>query len=141
MVSAIFRIVSAGTAFLVSPTVAQADIENILGNWDILYQSLEIDFQGSAASEFTLDYLIGTGRSFTVDLFDSGCADPITGLDIVHTEQLFFSLGPDDVHDRLEVGIDLDKTGITSSNIWTDPKLEFCIQVQLLSGGSVIKEE
>ena len=94
MASAIFRIVSAGTAFLVSPTVAQADIENILGNWDILYQSLEIDFQGSATSEFTLDYLIGTGRSFTVDLFDSGCADPITGLDAGTLEHGYLRTGP-----------------------------------------------
>ena len=44
-------------------------------------------------------------------------------------------------HDGLEVMIDLDKSKITFSNIWLDGSLQFCIRLQLLLGGEVIKEE
>jgi hypothetical protein len=44
-------------------------------------------------------------------------------------------------HNRLEVMINLVKLTITSCNIWLDGSLQFCIQLQLLSGGKVIKEE
>jgi hypothetical protein len=132
---AIFRTMFATTAFIAASTVAQMDI---FGNWDILFQSLETDFRRPTDNEFTFDYLIGKGRAFKIDLFDKGCTDPITGMTISHTGN---ADNFDANYDWLEVKVDLDKTGITLSNIWTDPKLQFCVRVQLLSQGSVINEE
>ena len=110
-----------------------------IGNWDILFTSLETDFQDSVTNEITLDYLIGTGRQFSIDLFTKDCISPITGMTITPTTARLSNVDAD--HDGLEIMLDLDKSSITSSNIWEDSKLEFCVGVQLLSGGSVIKEE
>jgi hypothetical protein len=44
-------------------------------------------------------------------------------------------------HDGLEVMIDLEKSTIMSSNIWLDGRFHFCIRLQLLMGGKVIKKE
>ena len=133
MPSSIFKSICAATAILASPTAAQ------IGNWDILYQSLETDFQDSVTNEITLDYLIGAGRTFNIDLFNKDCISPITGMTITPTTARLNGVTAD--HDGLEIMLDLDKSAITSSNIWEDNKLEFCVRVQLLSGGSVIKEE
>ena len=86
-----------------------------------------------------MDYLIGTGRTFNIDLFDKDCIAPITGMNIISTTARMSNVDAD--HDGLEIMLDLDKSSITTSNIWDDSKLEFCIRVQLLSGGAVIKEE
>ena len=133
MPSSIFKSICAATVILASPTAAQ------IGNWDILYQSLETDFQDSVTNEITLDYLIGAGRTFNIDLFNKDCISPITGMTITPTTARLNGVTAD--HDGLEIMLDLDKSAITSSNIWEDNKLEFCVRVQLLSGGSVIKEE
>ena len=133
MPSSIFKSICVATAILASPTAAQ------IGNWDILYQSLETDFQDSVTNEITLDYLIGAGRTFNIDLFNKDCISPITGMTITPTTARLNGVTAD--HDGLEIMLDLDKSAITSSNIWEDNKLEFCVRVQLLSGGSVIKEE
>ena len=137
MLSSIFKstsIAAAAAAFLVTPTAAQ------IGNWDVIYQSLETNFQDSVVNEVTLDYLSGAGRTFNIDLFDKGCADPITGMTIILTTALTPSTAD---HDQLEIMLDLDKSAITSSNIWSPAgnMLELCVRVQLLSGGSIIKEE
>jgi len=137
MTSSIFKstsIAAAAAAFLATPTAAQ------IGNWDIIYQSLETNFQDSVVNEVTLDYLIGAGRTFNIDLFDKGCADPISGMTIIPTTALTPSTAD---HDQLEIMLDLDKSAITSSNIWSPAgnMLELCVRVQLLSGGSIIKEE
>ena len=138
MSSSIFfkSICAAAVAILASPGVAKAQS---IGNWDILFTSLETDFQDSVTNEITLDYLIGTGRQFNLDLFTKDCISPITGMSITPTTARMSNVDAD--HDGLEIMLDLDKSAITSSNVWEDSKLEFCVGVQLLSGGSVIKEE
>ena len=137
MSSSIFfkSICAAAVAILASPVVTAQSI----GNWDILFTSLETDFQDSVTNEITLDYLIGTGRQFNLDLFTKDCISPITGMSITPTTARMSNVDAD--HDGLEIMLDLDKSAITSSNVWEDSKLEFCVGVQLLSGGSVIKEE
>lgn len=135
MSSSIVKSVCTAAAFLAAPVPATAQI----GNWDIIYQSLETDFQDSVTNEIMLDYRIGKGRAFNVNLFDKGCADPITGMAVALTTARTDGVTAD--HDRLEVMLDLEKSAITSSNIWFGNKLEFCVRVRLLSGGTVIKEE
>jgi hypothetical protein len=51
----------------------------MIGNWDILYQSLATDFQKSVANEITVDYRTGKGRGYQVDLFEKVCMGSITG--------------------------------------------------------------
>ena len=133
MVSSSFSFL-ATSALLASPTAAQ-----MIGNWDILYQSLATDFQKSVANEITVDYHIGKGRAYQADLFEANCVGSITGMTITTTTKRTTGVTAD--HDGVEVMIDLDKSTITSSNIWLDGSLQFCIRLQLLSGGEVIKEE
>ena len=74
-----------------------------------------------------------------MDLFEKDCVGLITKMTITLTTNR--TTGVTANHDGLEVMIDLDKSKITSSNIWLDGSLQFCIRLQLLSGGEVIKEE
>jgi hypothetical protein len=134
MVSSTFSYFLAASALLASPTAAQ-----MIGNWDILYQSLVTDFQKSVAKEIAVDYRIGRGRAYQLDLFEKDCVGSITGMTITPTTNRTTGVTAD--HDELKVMIDLDKSKITSSNIWLDGSLQFCIRLQLLSGGEVIKEE
>lgn len=134
MPSSIFKSVIATAAFAATPCAAQ------IGNWDIIYQSLETDFKDSITNEIVLDYRFGTGRSFQNDLFDSGCTEPITGMTINPTTARTTGITTD--HDLLEIMLDLGKSAITSSNVWSsNNELQFCIRVQLKSGSNVIKEE
>ena len=134
--SIFFKSICTAAVAILASSVAKAQS---IGNWDILFTSLETDFQDSVTNEITLDYLIGTGRQFNLDLFTKDCTSPITGMSITPTTARMSNVDAD--HDGLEIMLDLDKSAITSSNIWEDSTLEFCVGVQLLSGGSVIKEE
>jgi len=135
MPSSIFKS-SVAAAFLASQAAAQSL------NWDLIYQSFSTDFQDTVTNEITLNYLIGTGRSdYAIALFDKGCVDPITGMTITPTPNI---TAVDSDRDQLQIMFDLDKSAITSSNVWsnTTDKLEFCVKVQLLdSGSNVVKEE
>ena len=136
MPSSIFKS-SVAAAFLASQAAAQSSL-----NWDLIYQSFSTDFQDTVTNEITLNYLIGTGRSnYAIALYDKGCVDPITGMTITPTPNI---TAVDADRDQLQIMLDLDKSAITSSNVWsgTTDKLEFCVKVQLLdSGSNVIKEE
>ena len=132
----IFRIQSAAiaAALLASPAAAQ------IGNWDINYQSLTTNFTYGVTDEIELEYHIGTGRgSYNVDLFDKGCVDPITGITIVPTNVVTPDFTAD--HDQLDVKLNLDRSAIATSSIWSGAQIELCVVVQLLSGADVIKEE
>jgi len=122
---------AAAAIVVASPTVAA------IANWNIVFEAATTVFDHSVDDEITLRYLIGRGRDYNVALFDSGCTNPITGITITHEEE---RASLTDNHDRLEINIDLDKTGITASNIWSSPVLKFCARVQLLSGEAVIKQ-
>lgn len=119
-------------ALLASPTKAA------VGNWDISYLSTATNFTQGATNDITLSYIVGTGRTFDIDLFTNDC---VTAINITITNTNTRTVG--DPEDTLEIMFDLDKTDITSSNIWdsTNDVLEFCAVLQLLSGTDVIKEE
>jgi hypothetical protein len=129
-----FKSILVAATFFASPGASQ-----VLGNWDILYRSLATDFQHSVTNELRLDYHIGKGRTYQVDLYEKNCVGSITGMTIIPTTSR--TTGVTANHDELEIMIDLDKSTITSSNIWIDSSLQFCVRLQLLSGGEVIKEE
>lgn len=130
----IFKSTLAAAMFLALPANAQ------IGNWDVLYQSLSTNFQHSVDNEITLNYRIGKDRTYNIALFDKDCVSPITGMSMISTTTRTAAVTAS--HDGLTIMLNLDKTAITSSNIWEDnSRLQFCVAVQLLSGGSIIKEE
>lgn len=134
MPSCLLKSIFVGATFLALTATGQ------IVNWDINYQSITSDFQESVINEITMDYNIGTGRTYKVDLFDNGCVSTVTGMTITHSETR--TAGVSANHDGLKIMLDLDKSKITSSNIWEDNSfLRFCVRVQLLSAGSVINEE
>ena len=130
----IFKSAITAAMFLGLPTYS------LIGNWDIIYQSLATNFQHTVDNEITLNYRIGKDRTFNVALFDKGCVGPITGMSVIPTTTRTPGLSAN--HDGLTIMLNLDKSAITSSNIWDDnSRLQFCVSVQLLSNGSIIKEE
>ena len=136
MLSSTFKSILVAATFLASPATAQT-----LGNFDIIYTSLATNFSDTATNEITVDYRIGKGREYQVNLFAKDCVGSITGMTTTTTTNR--TDGVTAAHDGLKVMIDLDKSKITSSNIWTvgGSTLEICIRVQLLSEGEVVKEE
>lgn len=133
--SSIFKSFVLATTFISSTSFAQ-----FLGNWDLDFLSLDTDFSASSTDEFVLHYRIGKDRVFAADLYDKGCSIavdiPITTTPVRTSK--------DDDHDTLDIHLDLDKSAITSSNIWTafSRKLEICVRLRLISatGTTVIKE-
>ena len=137
MLSSTFKsILLVAATFLASPATAQT-----IENFDIIHTSLATNFSDTATNEITMDYRIGKGRAYQVNLFAKDCVGSITGMTITTTTNRTAGVTAD--HDGLKVMIDLDKSKITSSNIWTvgESTLEFCVRLQLLSGGEIIKEE
>ena len=136
MLSSTFKSILVAATFLDSPATAQT-----IENFDIIHTSLATNFSDTATNEITIDYRIGKGRAYQVNLFAKDCVGSITGMTITTTTNRTAGVTSD--HDGLKVMIDLDKSKITSSNIWTvdESTLEFCVRLQLLSGGEVIKEE
>ena len=134
MPSPMFKSLAIGAFLFASPASA------VIPNWDINFLELLTDFSNGSTEEITLKYEIGTERVYQVDLFDKGCTDPITGTTIITTP---VDTPKDATHDSLDILLDLDKSTITSSNIWNSlsSKIEMCVRVQLLSGSSVIKED
>ncbi len=127
MVSSTFSFLAATALLVASPTAAQ-----MIGNWDILpgpHHRLPED--RGQRNRGGLSHW--EGRAYQVDLFEKDCVGSITGMTITLTTNRTTGITAN--HDGLEVMIDLDKSKITSSNIWLDGSLQFCIRLQLLLGG------
>jgi hypothetical protein len=136
-------VVLAVTAFFLATPSACQGSGNGNGNWDILYQSALLLPDGSNG-EVTLDYRIGSGRKYEVDLFERDCVVPIPGVPLV-VSRTFEVTGSE--YDGLSVALDLDQSAIESRNVWEGGKqgrggkLQFCVRVRLLSVGSIDGEE
>lgn len=116
-----------------------------IANWDINFINLHTDFSKDSINEATLNYELGTGRSsYQVDLFNQGCANPITGTTVGTTVSTTEKDPVDANLDNLEILLDFDKQTLGGSSIWNsvEEKIELCVRVQLLSvTGDVIKED
>ena len=115
-----------------------------IANWDLLFLSLETNFDASIKDEIIMDYQIGKDRAYEVNLFAKDCLGPISGTTAIATTKRTSSTSSSGGQlDDLKVMIDLDKSTITASNIWVDSNsnLQFCVVMQLLSGTEVIKED
>eukprot|EP00573_Skeletonema_grethae_P005946 CAMPEP_0201702158 /NCGR_PEP_ID=MMETSP0578-20130828/35381_1 /ASSEMBLY_ACC=CAM_ASM_000663 /TAXON_ID=267565 /ORGANISM="Skeletonema grethea, Strain CCMP 1804" /LENGTH=376 /DNA_ID=CAMNT_0048189639 /DNA_START=8 /DNA_END=1138 /DNA_ORIENTATION=- len=134
MPSPLFKSLTIGAILLSSASAAA------IPNWDIHFLQVITDFNNGSTDEITLKYEIGMGRDFQVDLFDKGCTEPITGTTIVPT---WTTVPKDSDHDYLDIRLDLDKSTITSSNIWNSlfAKIDMCARLRLFSGSNVIKED
>ncbi len=134
MPSPIFKSLTIGAILFASSASAA------IPNWDINFMQVITDFNNGSTEEITLKYEIGMGRDFQIDLFDKGCTEPITGTTIVPT---WTTVPKDSDHDYLDIHLDLDKSTITSSNIWNSlfAKIDLCARLRLFSGSNVIKED
>ena len=131
-------------ALLASSTSAQSQSQ--LSNWaEPKYQNTTTNFTAGATDEITLTYLIGTGRDWNISLFAPDCTSDINiTIPNPYDDQANLTtrtIGVSEDEDLLEISIDLDKTEITSSNIWVNNTLKFCVSLQLWSGGFIFKEE
>ena len=126
--------------FLATPSACQGS-GNGKGNWDILYQSTLAD---DSNGDVTLDYRIGLGREYEVDLFERDCVVPIPGVPFVVSRTFEVTASE---HDGLRIALDLDQSAFESRNVWEGGeqgrggKLQFCVRVRLLSVGSIDGEE
>ena len=126
--------------FLATPSACQGS-GNGKGNWDILYQSALAD---DSNGDVTLDYRIGSGREYEVDLFERDCVVPIPGVPFVVSRTFEVTASE---HDGLRIALDLDQSAFESRNVWEGGeqgrggKLQFCVRVRLLSVGSIDGEE
>jgi hypothetical protein len=111
-------------------------------NWNIRFLQLLLDFSFGSPSEITFKYQIGSGRTYLFGLFDSGCTENVTGLNVTTTTVVT----PKDYdYDNLDVLLDvMNMSTIAESNIWNpnNSTMEMCIKLQLLSeSGCVIRED
>ncbi len=91
--------------------------------------------------KITLTYKVGSGRNFIVDLMEKNCAVAIHGNNVAPTTTIARTTGATTNHDEVEIKLILEKSTITSLDIWEDNSLTFCVRIRILSGGSIIKEE
>ena len=124
-------------ALAIAPSNTSAQL---LANWDLNFLSMDTDFSVTGTDELVLHYEIGKDRVYDIALFDKGCVNPIEGINVtfVDTKTPF-----DDVHDKLDIALDVERSNIATSNLWNafTNKFEMCLRLQLLSGDMVIKED
>ena len=132
-------------ALLASPSTAQITSDT----WAVNYQDdAAVDFTSDSTSEVTMSYDIGTGQTAIVSLYaSSDCTGTaaiteVLGVAMATASQTTASQTTPTL-DTVTVAIDIDKTEIVASNIWStaDSSLEFCVEVKLESGGEVITKE
>jgi hypothetical protein len=134
-------VILAVTAFFLATPLACQGSGNGKGNWDILYQSALAD---DSNGDVTLDYRIGLGREYKVDLFERDCVVPIPGVPFVVSRTFEVTASE---HDGLRIALDLDQSAFKSHNVWEGGeqgrggKLQFCVRVRLVSVGSINGEE
>ena len=92
-------------------------------NWDLNYIGMDVDFGIDSPHEIELQYEMGTNRQYEVELLAFDCESPIAGilnrpLDIFNVTSNVESIENDDVHQLLTLQYDLDKSLLSSSNIW-----------------------
>jgi hypothetical protein len=131
----LFNIMCIAISIFAATTNAQ------LGNWDIIFHSIETDFQDSTTDDITLRYHVGNGRSLTIELLGKNCAVETSSKILTPTPTIARTTGVTPNHDEVQIKLILDKSTITSLGIWDDNSLQFCVRVRILSGGSIIKQE
>ena len=146
MSSSIFKSVIIYAFLLAGQSAAQDVSTSPVGNWDIDYvTTIETNFVANATDEITLSYNVGKARAGDpqFSLFDKGCVVAIDSTVIVSsTGETTPDTTPGADQDVFEIIIDLDKTKFSTSNIYDNGLLGFCVVVQLLDDQSkVITEE
>ena len=92
-------------------------------NWDLNYLGMNVDFGIDSPHEIELQYEMGINRQYEVELLAFDCESPIAGilnrpLSIINITSNVESIENDDEHEMLSLQFDLDKSLLSSSNIW-----------------------
>eukprot|EP00984_Skeletonema_dohrnii_P011306 scaffold4494_cov79-Skeletonema_dohrnii-CCMP3373.AAC.1 len=121
-----------------SPTPAAAAP---ISSWALEFDSLSSDFDKGSESEVTINYKIGAGRTYQVEVLKKGCEEAVTGAIVTPTSSTS-SIEGDPSHSNVQVSLDIQKDTIANSNIIDGNTLELCVRVGLTSDetGKVIKK-
>eukprot|EP00984_Skeletonema_dohrnii_P017552 scaffold8020_cov168-Skeletonema_dohrnii-CCMP3373.AAC.1 len=115
-----------------SPTPAAAAP---ISSWALEFDSLSSDFDKGSESEVTINYEIGAGRNYQVEVLKKGCEEGITGAIVTHTSSTS-PIEADPSRSNFQVFLDIQKETIANSNIIDGNNLELCIRVGLTSDSS-----
>eukprot|EP00984_Skeletonema_dohrnii_P019187 scaffold9111_cov90-Skeletonema_dohrnii-CCMP3373.AAC.3 len=117
-----------------SPTPAAAAP---ISSWALEFVSLSSNFTKGSESEVTINYKIGAGRNYQVDILKKGCKEEITGAVITPTYSVS-SIEDDPSRSNFQASLDIQKDTIANSNIINEDGniLELCVSFKLTSDGS-----
>jgi len=113
---------------------------------------MDVDFGIDSPHEIELQYEMGINRQYEVELLAFDCESQITGilnrpLSIINITSNVDSIESDDDHEMLTLQYDLDKSLLSSSNIWNTEtnEVQLCSVVRLIynpdSDGETGEEE
>ena len=113
---------------------------------------MDVDFGVDSPHEIKVQYEMGINRQYEVELLAFDCESPITGilnrpLSIINITSNVDSIERDDKHEMLSLQYDLDKSLLSSSNIWNTEtnEVQLCSVVRLIyypdSDGETGEEE
>lgn len=107
-------------------------------NWDFNYLGMNVDFGIDSPHEIEVQYEMGINRQYDVELLAFDCESPISGilnrpLGIINVTSNVESIENDDEHELLTLQYDIDKSLLSSSNIWNTEtnEVQLCSVVQL----------
>ena len=100
---------------------------------------MDVDFGKDSPHEIVVQYEMGINRQHEVELLAFDCESSITGilnrpLDIINITSKVDSIENDDEHELLSLMYDLDKSLLSSSNIWNTEtnEVQFCSIARLI---------
>jgi len=99
---------------------------------------MDVDFGIDSPHEIEIQYEMGTNRQYEVELLAFDCETSISGilnrpLDIINVTSNVDSIENDDEHELLTLQYDIDKSLLSSSNIWNTEtnEVKLCSVVRL----------
>jgi len=118
--------------------------------WKIDFKSLSMDFNASTIDEgLILTYEIGKGKIHVSSLYVGPCIDDVrlipvikpTGVIAKKEDLIMDSANP--LMSTLELGYDVNKSLIATSNIWNDTtsQMKFCQVLQLVQNSSQMEDD
>ena len=100
---------------------------------------MDVDFGKDSPHEIIVQYEMGINRQYEVELLAFDCESPISGilnrpLSIINITSNVDSIESDDKHEMLSLQYDLDKSLLSSSNIWNTEtnEVQLCSVVRLI---------
>lgn len=127
------------TPFPTTTTYPSQAPSTALKNWDLNYLGMDADFGKDSPHEIEVQYEMGINRQYEIELLAFDCESPITGmmnrpLNLVNITSKVDTIENDNEHELLTLQYDLDKSLLSSSNIWNTAtnEVQLCQVVRLM---------